>query len=121
MPAKRSVIERKLSTMRHPIFSPGSDAATSSEGQNSSKLNAVLANNHGAETTMPGGSTGERMYTLPLSQGFPLSTMSIAELADQCMNEINHYRTGDLLSESYSAELFIRAILQEDQDAWQAF
>jgi hypothetical protein len=46
--------------------------------------------------------------------------MSIAELADQCMNEINHYHTGVLLSERYCAELFCRAILQEDQDAWKA-
>ena len=69
---------------------------------------------------MHGGSTGERMYVLPLLQGFAQSTMSIAELADQCMNEINHYQSGVLQSESYCAELFTRAILREDQDAWQA-
>jgi hypothetical protein len=114
MSAKRSMTERKMSTMTHPIFSPGSDAA------NSSKLDAVQANNHGAETTMPGGFTGEQVYALPLTQGFALSTMSIAELADQCMNEINHYQTGVLLSERYSAELLFRAILQGDQDAWKA-
>jgi len=120
MSAKRSVAERKMSTMTHPIFSPGSDRANSSDGHNSSKLDAVQANNHGAETTMPGGSTGERMYALPLSQGFALSTMSIAELADQCINEINHYHRGVLLSDRYCAELFFSAILQGDQDAWKA-
>lgn len=87
MSAKRSVTERKMSTMTHPIISPGSDGANSSDGHNSSKLDAVQANNHGAKTTMPGGSTCERMYALPLSQGFALSNMSIAELAAQCITE----------------------------------
>jgi len=120
MSAKRSVTERKMSTMTHPIISPGSDGANSSDGHNSSKLDAVQANNHGAKTTMPGGSTCERMYALPLSQGFALSNMSIAELAAQCMNEINLYHRGVLLSDSYYAELLFRAILQGDQDAWKA-
>ncbi len=106
--------------MTHPICSPSSDGANSSDGHNSSKLAAVQANNHGAETTLPGGSTGEHVYALPLAQGFAPSTMSIAELADQCRNEINHYQRGVLLSERYYAELLFRAILQGDQDAWKA-
>jgi hypothetical protein len=120
MLAKRSVAERKMSTMPHPLCSPDSDGANSSDGHRSFKLDAVQANNHGVETTMHGGSTGEYVYALPLSQGFAPSTMSIAELADQCMNEINHYHSGVLLSERYCAELLIRAILQRDQDAWKA-
>jgi hypothetical protein len=60
------------------------------------------------------------MYARPLPQGFALSTMSIAELAEQCMNEINHYHRGVLLSDRYYAELLFRAILQGDQDAWKA-
>jgi hypothetical protein len=106
--------------MTHSLFSPASDAANSSDGHNSSKLDAVQANNYRAETTLPGGSTCERMNVLPLSQRFALSTMSIADLSDQCMNEINHYHTGVLLRERYSAELLSRAILQGDQDAWKA-
>jgi hypothetical protein len=109
-----------MSAMTHPIFSPGSDAANSSDGHNSSKLDAVQANNHGAEITMPIGSTGDRSYALPLSEGFAPSIMSISELADQCMNEINHYHTGVHLSDRYCAELLFRAILQGDQDAWKA-
>ncbi|HEX6109744.1 MAG TPA: hypothetical protein VFZ02_10075 [Ktedonobacteraceae bacterium] len=105
--------------MTHSIFSPDSDAANSSDGHNSSKLDYVQTNNHGTEITMPDGSTNERMYALPLSQGFALSTMSIAELADQCMNEINHYHRGVFLSERYFAELLFRAILQGDLDAWK--
>src|SRR5690348_1149681 len=97
--AKRSVTERKMSTMTHSLFSPGSDAANSSDGHNSSKHDAVQANNHGADITMPGGSTGDRSYALPLSEGFAPSTMSIGELADRCMHEINHHHRGVLLSE----------------------
>jgi hypothetical protein len=109
-----------MNTMAHPIFSSGIDAANSTDGHNSSKIDTFEANNHGAETTMHCGSTCERMYTLPLSQGFALSTMNVAELADQCVNEINHYQTGVLLSERYYEELLFRAILQGDQDAWKA-
>jgi hypothetical protein len=109
-----------MSIMIYPIFSQGSNRANSSDGHNSSKLDAIQANNHGAETTMPGGSTSEHMHALLQLQGFAPSTMSIAELADQCMNEINHYHRGVLLSDRYSAELLLRAILQGDQDAWKA-
>lgn len=120
MSAKRSVNERKMSTMTHSLFSPDSDAANSSDGHNSSKLDVVQTNTHGAEITTAGGSTGDRSYALPQSEGFALSTMSIGELADQCMNEINHYQRGVLFSERYYGELLFRAILQGDQGAWKA-
>jgi hypothetical protein len=109
-----------MSTMTHSLFSPDSDAANSSDGHNSSKLDVVQTNTHGAEITMPGGSTGDRSYALPLSEGFAPSTMSNGELADRCMNEINHYHRGVLLSERYYEELLFRAILQGDQGAWKA-
>ena len=106
--------------MTHSLFSPDSDAANSSDGHNSSKLDVVQTNTHGAEITTAGGSTGDRSYALPQSEGFALSTMSIGELADQCMNEINHYQRGVLFSERYYGELLFRAILQGDQGAWKA-
>jgi hypothetical protein len=106
--------------MTHTLFSPGRDGANSSDGHNSSQFDAVQANNHRAETAMRGGSTSEQVYALPLSQEFAPSTMSIAELVDQCMNEINHYHRGVLHSDRYCVELLSRAILQGDQDAWKA-
>jgi hypothetical protein len=109
-----------MSTMTHSLFSSDGDAANSSDGHNSSKLDVVQTDTHGTEIPMTGGSTGDRNYALPLSEGFAPSTMSIGDLADQCMNEINRYHTGVLLSERYSAELLFRAILQGDQDAWKA-
>lgn len=45
--------------------------------------------------------------------------MCIAELADQCIREITGYHSGAIHCENYCEEMFTRAILQEDQDAWQ--
>ncbi len=106
--------------MTHSLFSPGSDTANSTDGDNSSTLNAAQANNQDAEITLPGGSMGERMHVLSFSHGCELSTMSIAELADQCMNEINHFQTGVFLNEKYYDELLFRAIMQGNTHAWNA-
>lgn len=106
--------------MTHPIFSPDSDAASTSDGHNTSTLNTVLANIHYVETFMNGKSIDEQEHALPQTQGFAPRSMCITELADKCMQEINNYHSGEHLGERYFKELLIRAILQKDQDACKA-
>lgn len=49
----------------------------------------------------------------------PLSALSISALAKHCAREIGNYRNGEPSNELYGLEIFRRAILQSDQDAWQ--
>jgi hypothetical protein len=46
-------------------------------------------------------------------------SMSLAELADPCMAEINNYRRNELYKEQYYLEIFHRALNQHDPDAWE--
>ena len=48
----------------------------------------------------------------------PLSEMSTSALAESCIRENDHYRNGESNDEQFGLELFRRAILQDDQDAW---
>jgi hypothetical protein len=53
----------------------------------------------------------------PLSN--PLfSEMQLPALAAQCSMEIDHYRQGELYTDSYSDELLRRATVANDQEAW---
>jgi hypothetical protein len=53
----------------------------------------------------------------PLSN--PLfSEMKLPALAAQCSMEIDHYRQGELYTDSYSVELLRRATVANDQEAW---
>ena len=47
-----------------------------------------------------------------------LAEMSTSALAEYCIREISHYRNGEPNNEQYGLELFRRAILQGNQDAW---
>lgn len=44
--------------------------------------------------------------------------MSLAELATQCLRELDNYRQGMPCTDAYGLELLRRAIIQSDQEAW---
>lgn len=44
--------------------------------------------------------------------------MTVSVLAEHCMEELSKYRKGEPSDDRYSLELFHRAMLQDDQDAW---
>jgi hypothetical protein len=49
-----------------------------------------------------------------------LERLTVSELAEQCLQEINAYRRGDPSTEVSSVELLRRATIQRDQEAWAA-
>jgi hypothetical protein len=53
-----------------------------------------------------------------LSTAPPLSELSISALAKHCTREVNNYRSGEPSNEQYGLELFRRAIVQSNEDAW---
>ena len=56
---------------------------------------------------------------LPSRPASTLSTMSLSELANRCMSEINKYRRKEPHDDQYALEIFHRAMVQHDPDAWQ--
>ena len=48
-----------------------------------------------------------------------LSTMSVSILAEHCTRESSKYRNGEPADDRYGLELFRRAVMQHDQDAWE--
>jgi len=48
----------------------------------------------------------------------PCSEMSLPALTAQCVEELDHYRRGELCTEAYGLELLRRATMQGDQEAW---
>jgi hypothetical protein len=48
------------------------------------------------------------------------SEMSIPILATHCLRELNHYRQSEPHTDIYGVELFRRATIQDDQEAWAA-
>src|SRR6266581_2118630 len=44
--------------------------------------------------------------------------MRLSALADRCMSEINKYRHGEASSDQYCLEIFRRAMLEHDDEAW---
>jgi DNA-directed RNA polymerase specialized sigma24 family protein len=49
-----------------------------------------------------------------------LQGMSVAELADRCMDEIKRFQHGEASSDLYGVELFRRALKRLDSVAWEA-
>jgi len=49
----------------------------------------------------------------------PPHLMSVTELADRCMSEVNNYRNGEPPDNQYAVELFRRALMQRDALAWE--
>jgi hypothetical protein len=96
-------------------------------GDNINCSHAVETQNHDVEGTVPGISVVElstglaRVAQAPLpTQLSPLSHMATAALVDHCRHEISRYRRGEHQDGPHCVELFRRATLQNDQDAWQA-
>ena len=48
------------------------------------------------------------------------SEMSIPVLAAHCLRELDHYRRGEPCTDIYGVELFRRATMQDNQEAWVA-
>lgn len=49
----------------------------------------------------------------------PPGEMRLDALTDCCMNEINRYRRGEAHDDAYCLEIFRRAIVQQDERAWE--
>ncbi len=49
-----------------------------------------------------------------------LSAMSVPELAELCLRELDHYAHGEPSNEQFGLELFHRALMQRDSFAWEA-
>lgn len=72
----------------------------------------------GALCTVPMNNTTEESSPITL-QPRPLSSeLSLPELAAHCLMELDNYRRGEPYTEVYGLELFHRAIMQSDQEAW---
>ena len=48
----------------------------------------------------------------------PPGEMRLDSLTECCVNEVNKYRRGEAHDDVYCLEIFRRAIVQDDQDAW---
>lgn len=48
-----------------------------------------------------------------------ITHMSNTQLAEQCLQEMRHYRESQEHNDSYCLELFHRAIIARDEDAWE--
>src|SRR5215469_8346993 len=82
---------------------------------------------HDGESTVPGISTvepatertndGQALFQTHRS---PLSRFTTTALVDQCRYEINRSFRGAHQGDAHSVEVLRRAIIHQDQDAWQA-
>lgn len=74
----------------------------------------------GAEQPVPPQNVpSERLSPTFLVSAAPsFSAMSTSALAKLCTREIDHYRNGEPTDERFGLELFRRAIVQADQEAW---
>lgn len=72
-----------------------------------------------AQFAPPQNVPSERLSPASLVSAAPsLSEVSNSALAQLCTREISHYRNGEPTNEQFGLELFRRAILQGDPDAW---
>lgn len=71
------------------------------------------------QSATPQNVPSERLSPVSFVPSAPsLSEMSTAALAKLCKREIDHFRNGEPNDEQFGLELFRRAILQGDQNAW---
>jgi hypothetical protein len=77
-----------------------------------------LSMNEGERMTTPQNALHENSSPLSPRGESALSALSLSELAEQCLLEINAYRCGEPSTEVHSIELLRRATLQDDQEAW---
>ena len=60
----------------------------------------------------------QRLPPVSLMSEDPIHEMSYSALAEYCTREIRKYRRGETSNDQYGLELFRRAIVQRDVDAW---
>src|SRR5213078_3530300 len=53
-----------------------------------------------------------------LTSASPLHAMKLSLLAERCVKEMNKYRRGEVPDNQYGLELFRRAMIEHDSDAW---
>ena len=53
-----------------------------------------------------------------LTLASPLHAMKLSLLAERCVKEMNNYRRGEVPDNQYGLELFRRAMIEHDSDAW---
>jgi DNA-directed RNA polymerase specialized sigma24 family protein len=56
---------------------------------------------------------------IPFSSYAALETLSLSTLADRCMSEIEKYRHKEPYNNQYCLEIFYRAMVKHDSDAWE--
>src|SRR5437763_7719638 len=66
----------------------------------------------------PEGIPGERVAPVSLLSNSPCSEMSLPMLTAQCLRELDNYRRGEPCTDTFGVELFRRALIQSDQEAW---
>jgi len=72
---------------------------------------------HGVNDSEPSTAAEQSPPVFPLSKP-PDREMNLPVLAAQCMQEIEQYRRGEPSPERSSVELFRRATVEDDQEAW---
>lgn len=63
----------------------------------------------------------ERPFPVSMAPESALSTISVSELAQYCIREINNYRRGAPYDDQYCVEMLHRATIERDQYAWEWF
>ena len=53
-----------------------------------------------------------------LTSASPLRAMKLSLLAERCIKEMNKHRRGEVPDNQYGLELFRRAMVEHDSDAW---
>lgn len=76
-------------------------------------------NDSEAKSAVTRSISSEKLSSKSLMPTPALNTMSVAVLAEHCTRESNKYRDGEHSDDRYGLELFRRAVMQHDQEAWE--
>jgi DNA-directed RNA polymerase specialized sigma24 family protein len=72
----------------------------------------------GEASSAPEGIPAERLSAVSFLSKPLCCEMSLPVLAADCLRELDNYRRGEPCTDVYGVELFRRAIIQSDQEAW---
>jgi hypothetical protein len=86
----------------------------------SGTMNKPCANNAETRSDLYDLQSEPSEISIPVSltSASPLRVMKLSSLAERCMNEMNKYRRGEVPDNQYGLELFRRAMVEHDSDAW---
>ena len=110
--------EEQLAATHPDDLSPFERAALDRHVASCPVCTAVRAENHAIDMLMLDQADVESLPDLPTLPPKLPGTMSLSALADRSMSEINNYRRGEPTNGQYSLEIFRRAMLEHDNDAW---